>query len=811
MNGSFIEIDDPANTYVPSQSEIEEFARWLGAELPRDKSLLWIAKEALTAQIPPPWKYYQRKDGTGEPFYFNPLTGESIWDHPLDRQYKQLFLEEQKKLLAGLNPPSAMKNASNQNSNKPKAKTTDDFDIPKAQLTLPKPAEKPNPPQPQPPTEKENIDVQESKSRLKEIFHDDLEEMISNHEEEMQQMKEDFERRTQIMKNKLQTEFETRMKQEKTKYDTEIEKIQKANQEELTLLQQQQMIGKKETFKAQMDALEKSNDFELEKKKLELQAKITQLESENMTQIAQIKIVHQQEITEVLTSHQAQLAKLKSKLTREIDVMRRKARAKMDAIKESKEIEFLQEELEMKKKELQNKHEAEIKRMTKNHENQKKLLQEKFNGEMDDLQAYQRMSPFKEDNIMKQIKSELDDDKSLRITLDAKKAKILKQFKNEIDELKENHEEELKQLQVQHSRLVQSLKSEMEDLKRENEKEKFEMKDKCKNDVQKVREECDLQIMQLREELLTRKQQEKAQFAHDMQLMLTQLENEKMRTEQQKRAEIDEIRKRSISFQPERIFIREERKIPFLSITYQPDIKISPKASRVKQTFAPKNETRCSFSSQKVFSLRPKENPSSFESPKDSSKDTSKEIRKSQYIEQREPEPQTFSVYRGDKLAKQKKTLSKYDDQFSNICNSFDSSINQLKNEADSISSSYQELIASQTRAMSAASAEFNRSTQILQMTLRNTLSSIDSQFSMLSSKTPIRYIAPAPPQVPIEESESFSRSSFIFQGRGRQNENVDENYSEVSDLSMVVGHDSAKLLRKWRQQRKKRDVKRIK
>ena len=56
-----------------------------------DQDLFWIAKEALKAPIPPGWKLYQRKDGTGEPFYFNGKTGEFCWDHPLDSHYKELF------------------------------------------------------------------------------------------------------------------------------------------------------------------------------------------------------------------------------------------------------------------------------------------------------------------------------------------------------------------------------------------------------------------------------------------------------------------------------------------------------------------------------------------------------------------------------------------------------------------------------------------------------------------------------------------------------------------------------------------------
>ena len=37
-------------------AEIEEYAEWLGMDLDRDKSLFWIAREGIKAQLPPSWK-----------------------------------------------------------------------------------------------------------------------------------------------------------------------------------------------------------------------------------------------------------------------------------------------------------------------------------------------------------------------------------------------------------------------------------------------------------------------------------------------------------------------------------------------------------------------------------------------------------------------------------------------------------------------------------------------------------------------------------------------------------------------------------
>ena len=50
-----------------------------------------IAKEGLKAQIPEPWKACRTKDQ--RIFYYNFETGESQWDHPLDKAFKERFLQ----------------------------------------------------------------------------------------------------------------------------------------------------------------------------------------------------------------------------------------------------------------------------------------------------------------------------------------------------------------------------------------------------------------------------------------------------------------------------------------------------------------------------------------------------------------------------------------------------------------------------------------------------------------------------------------------------------------------------------------------
>merc|ERR1711972_1051167 len=81
--------------YDPTEKEIEEYAEWLGMDLDKDEDLFWIARRGLKAPLPKPWKPCQSEDQ--EIFYFNFETGESVWDHPCDDHYRQMYQETKAK------------------------------------------------------------------------------------------------------------------------------------------------------------------------------------------------------------------------------------------------------------------------------------------------------------------------------------------------------------------------------------------------------------------------------------------------------------------------------------------------------------------------------------------------------------------------------------------------------------------------------------------------------------------------------------------------------------------------------------------
>ena len=89
--------EDGGENHDPTKSEIAEYTEWLGGKLPDDRDLMWIVCDALKAPMPPNWKVYQRNDGSNESFYFNPRTGKSQWERPLDQHFKDLFWTEKDK------------------------------------------------------------------------------------------------------------------------------------------------------------------------------------------------------------------------------------------------------------------------------------------------------------------------------------------------------------------------------------------------------------------------------------------------------------------------------------------------------------------------------------------------------------------------------------------------------------------------------------------------------------------------------------------------------------------------------------------
>ncbi len=98
--------------YEPSSEEILEYAQFLGMDLDRDQDLFWIAREGLKAPLPEPWKPCKTEEN--DIYYFNFSNGDSVWEHPCDEYYRNLYqTEKKKKTAASLKPQSASTNKPN--------------------------------------------------------------------------------------------------------------------------------------------------------------------------------------------------------------------------------------------------------------------------------------------------------------------------------------------------------------------------------------------------------------------------------------------------------------------------------------------------------------------------------------------------------------------------------------------------------------------------------------------------------------------------------------------------------------------------
>ncbi|NXX43323.1 CE164 protein, partial [Tricholaema leucomelas] len=85
-------------SYIPSEKEIQDFARLIGIDPEKEPELIWLAREGIVAPLPPQWKPCQ--DTNGDVYYFNFANGQSMWDHPCDDHYRELVVREREKLLA---------------------------------------------------------------------------------------------------------------------------------------------------------------------------------------------------------------------------------------------------------------------------------------------------------------------------------------------------------------------------------------------------------------------------------------------------------------------------------------------------------------------------------------------------------------------------------------------------------------------------------------------------------------------------------------------------------------------------------------
>jgi len=88
-----IVLDRQVESLTYTKEDLEEYAVWLGMDLEEDHEYLWIARAGMECKLPSEWLVCLTETG-GDVFFFNNLTGASVWEHPCDDYYKNLFKEE---------------------------------------------------------------------------------------------------------------------------------------------------------------------------------------------------------------------------------------------------------------------------------------------------------------------------------------------------------------------------------------------------------------------------------------------------------------------------------------------------------------------------------------------------------------------------------------------------------------------------------------------------------------------------------------------------------------------------------------------
>lgn len=53
------------------------------------RAYVWIAEQAMNAEVPKDWVLLTAPDGT--PYYYNDARQESRWTHPMEDHFKQLY------------------------------------------------------------------------------------------------------------------------------------------------------------------------------------------------------------------------------------------------------------------------------------------------------------------------------------------------------------------------------------------------------------------------------------------------------------------------------------------------------------------------------------------------------------------------------------------------------------------------------------------------------------------------------------------------------------------------------------------------
>lgn len=545
-SGSFIEIPDPnANDYEPTDKEIEDYAEWLGADLKNDRDLFWIARDALKAKIPPGWKLYQRKDGSGDPFYFNSDTGESLWDHPLDSHFKKLFAEEKEKKLQAQRSQNQYSVSSNtrplaalgkggsltQKSPTGASSVAPKSLLPMKQTVLPKSSLQGSPIQQ---NNNNYAQLQQQKDELEAQLKVDMEVLRRKARIEQETLQAQNQKEIEAIQQQHQqriNDLKQRVAQEESNFQDRLQSVienkNKLNQEysETVSKYTQLMQSAEEDYRDQKRRAER-----------ECNEAIERMKEDNRREIERLKEIHNREVNSIKESKPSNNSvekDLTSDHQKDINDLKQKF---------EKEIEDLKKEHQNEVARLKEQNENEIQDIRTLHLNQIQELNDKYDQEVNDMKSKHQkdMSKFEETGS---ITLDITDDSLLKdlqsVRRDApNKDKLIKEQNDEINKIKKDHEQNVKNIKESNEKEINNIKSEhkkkVDELNSNNDKElkeiktKFqeeankqqnnidELKKKNENELNKLKEEHQSQLDSMDEEFEKQKSDMKQKFDADL-------------------------------------------------------------------------------------------------------------------------------------------------------------------------------------------------------------------------------------------------------------------------------------------------------
>ena len=417
--------------YEPNEEEIQEYALFLGLDLPEDEDLLYIAREGLKAPLPKSWKPCKTRED--EIYYFNFETGESQWEHPCDIFYMKKAAQAKaakKKKPGSSKPPTDFKN-------KPLLKGP-----------LSRIAE----------FESGGSEFENRKFQLENNFKEECSQIKQNYEEEKLRTKQELDSQLETQKNQIQTEHEKQLKKLKEEFNqkkelkipqeqplNDLKNIEKECQ--LKLEEKENQLDQKKT--QQKDQLLKhltksqEEEIKIEKEKLEAELEYARSEYQHELQKTQRE---ETAIEEVKERFQKKLNRLKSEVSNELEIQKKKLQQEhlniAESIKNSQaDKHTLEERLQLEKEES--------------------FLKEKLNSEI------QRLHNYWENKLQTEKDQQLTESVSKKYQLKHQKHQELKDFiTSQEKQLSEKIETEIQEYKIhkesETQQLIQALRERTE-------------------------------------------------------------------------------------------------------------------------------------------------------------------------------------------------------------------------------------------------------------------------------------------------------------------------------------------------------------